>query len=78
MDYVILTVVMTAVFALISFNKHGKSVCAIGSSVAFILLLMYNISLLPVINLSSFPDIWAEFMVVSFFGFVTYLVPYGE
>ena len=78
MDYLILTVIMTAVFAIVSFNGREKSVCAIGSSVAFILLLMYNISFLPVLNLSSFPDVWVEFMVVSFFGFVVYLLPYSE
>lgn len=72
MDYVILSAVMAVVFGLISLNREHKGFCLISSFLVFIFCLAINIAWLPIINLTSFRDIWLEFMVTAFTAALCY------
>lgn len=78
MDYVILSAVMALIFGVISFNKDAWRWISGGTGLMFFILCFLNIGILPVINLTSFPDIWVETMIVSFLAAVIYIVTKEE
>lgn len=74
MDYLILSAVMALVFGVISFNKDAWRIVLVSTGVMLFILCLLNIAALPVINLTSFPDIWIEGLFVSLLAAILYML----
>lgn len=78
MDYVILSAVMALIFGVISFNKTAWRLVLGCTSIMFLILCLFNILILPVINLTSFSDIWIEGLIVSILAVILYVYTTDE
>lgn len=74
MDYLVLSAVMALIFGAISFNKDAWRIVFVSTGIIFFILCLLNIAALPVINLTSFPDIWIESFFVSLLAAILFML----
>ena len=74
MYYVLLSLILTAIFGMVSFRKEEKKFSFLLTFVAFLFFLSINLLVLPVFNLWSFTGIWWLLLLSSGVGFFSHAV----
>jgi len=74
MAYLLLSVVLTAIFGVACYQKEEKVFSLVLTSIAFFIFLIASFITLPVFNLWSFTGIWWLLLLSGGMGFFVYLI----
>ena len=72
MIYLLLSVVLTAIFGVVAYQKEAKAFSFASTVVAFVIFLIVSFGALPVFNLWSFTGIWWLLLISSGLGLFAY------